>query len=73
MGDLWGVTVSVDENKEWSADSKALAACLEALLQLVRGQAGPAAPVANDQLRADGASRPCNPESGPIAQGARGE
>ena len=64
--------MSVDESKEWSADSKALAACLEALLQLVRGQAGPAAPAANDG-RADGASRPCNPESDPIARGAQGE
>lgn len=63
--------MSVDE-KEWSADSRALAACLEALLQLVRAQAGPAAPAAND-FRADNASGPCSPESGAIARGAQGE
>lgn len=63
--------MAVDE-KEWTGDTKALAACLEALLQLVRGQAGPAAPAANDQgSNADAAS--CNPPSRDIASGFQPE
>lgn len=62
--------MSVDE-KEWSADSKALAACLEALLQLVRGQAGPAAPAANDGAGAESRSRDL--ASAEIARGPQAE
>jgi hypothetical protein len=51
-----------DEN-DWSADTRALAACLEALLVLVRQQAGPAA---NDQQSRGPDS--CNPASGAIAE-----
>jgi len=62
-----GVTMAIDE-KEWSADTKALAACLEALLQLVRGEVGPAAPAANDQ-RAHRESRTRDPAPRDIAEG----
>lgn len=63
--------MSVDE-REWSADSKALAACLEALLQLVRGQGDPAMPAAG-HLRTDSAFRPAHSDSGEIARDAQGE
>lgn len=59
-------------NKDWTDDTRALAACLEALLQLVRGQAGPAAAAAND-ARGDGATEPCARTSRDVAEGSGGE
>jgi hypothetical protein len=55
--------MGTNDEKDWSADTKALAACLEALLLLVREQAGPAA---NDQQGRGSGS--CNPASGNIAE-----
>jgi hypothetical protein len=55
--------MGTNDEKDWSADTRALAACLEALLLLVREQAGPAA---NDQQsRGSGF---CNPASRDIAK-----
>ena len=65
-----GYVVGIDE-KEWNADTKALAACLEALLTLVRDQAGPAAaPAANDRQLPGSESGSRNPASQEIARGS---
>ena len=58
-----GATVAVGEKsdeQEWTAETRTLAACLEALLQAVRG-AGPAA--ANDQAADQGSGSCAQPSS----------